>query len=88
MVQSWKLHVYCLRRQPLFLHYIEALVKMATLAAGDRFPDGVTFSYIPHAEEKEGINTCGVPVTYDASKGLLHSTCTLSLKRCINKDSR
>ncbi|KAL3965179.1 peroxisomal matrix protein [Purpureocillium lilacinum] len=41
---------------------------MATLAVGDSFPEGVTFSYIPYAEDKEGISTCGVPVTYDASK--------------------
>ncbi|KAJ6446936.1 peroxisomal matrix protein [Purpureocillium lavendulum] len=41
---------------------------MAALAAGDSFPEGVSFSYIPYADDKEALNACGVPVTYDASK--------------------
>ncbi|UNI13682.1 peroxiredoxin type-2 [Purpureocillium takamizusanense] len=41
---------------------------MAALKAGDSFPDGVTFQYIPYAEEKEGVSSCGVPIAYDASK--------------------
>ena len=76
-VQSRKRH--CPRRQPLLLQYFEALAKMATLAVGDSFPEGVTFSCIPYAEDKEGISTCGVPVTYDASKGVF--SLVLSLKR-------
>ncbi|KAM4055023.1 redoxin domain-containing protein [Hirsutella rhossiliensis] len=41
---------------------------MTGLRAGDRFPDGVAFSYIPYSEDKSSINSCGIPVTYDASK--------------------
>ncbi|KAL8738084.1 MAG: hypothetical protein Q9181_001070 [Wetmoreana brouardii] len=41
---------------------------MAELRTGDSFPSGVTFTYIPYTEEKGDILTCGVPITYDASK--------------------
>jgi len=42
---------------------------MAPLQVGDSFPQGVTFSYVPYTEEKSDIAVCGMPVTYDASKG-------------------
>jgi alkyl hydroperoxide reductase 1 len=47
---------------------------MASLKAGDSFPEGVVFSYIPYTEEKGDITSCGIPVNYDASKGLFLSS--------------
>ena len=44
---------------------------MPELKAGDAFPQGVTFSYIPYAPELESFNACGVPQNYDASAGAL-----------------
>ncbi|KAI9852472.1 MAG: Peroxiredoxin Asp f3 [Vezdaea acicularis] len=41
---------------------------MTGLKAGDKFPDGVVFSYIPWAPESAEITSCGVPINYDASK--------------------
>ncbi|KAE8450224.1 Peroxiredoxin Asp f3 [Mollisiaceae sp. DMI_Dod_QoI] len=41
---------------------------MAELKVGDSFPSGVTFSYIPYTPEIDSITSCGIPVTYDASK--------------------
>ncbi|KAJ2897552.1 putative peroxisomal membrane protein [Zalerion maritima] len=42
---------------------------MATaLKAGDVFPQGVTFKYIPYAEDQGEITACGIPIDYDASK--------------------
>ncbi|KKK14940.1 hypothetical protein P175DRAFT_0532600 [Aspergillus ochraceoroseus IBT 24754] len=41
---------------------------MAPLKAGDQFPGGVTFQYIPYTEEKGDITACGIPIKYDASK--------------------
>ncbi|KAI1878851.1 hypothetical protein JX265_003028 [Neoarthrinium moseri] len=41
---------------------------MTALQKGDNFPSGVTFDYIPHTNDKTSINTCGVPIKYDASK--------------------
>ncbi|OJD12384.1 hypothetical protein AJ78_07009 [Emergomyces pasteurianus Ep9510] len=41
---------------------------MAPLKAGDDFPAGVKFSYIPWHEDKGEITACGIPQTYDASK--------------------
>jgi hypothetical protein len=43
---------------------------MAPLQVGDSFPEGVTFSYVPYTEEKSDIAVCGIPVNYDASKGM------------------
>ncbi|KAI9674588.1 MAG: hypothetical protein M1829_003670 [Trizodia sp. TS-e1964] len=37
---------------------------MAPLKAGDRFPEGVKFTYIPSTDDK----VCGSPIDYDASK--------------------
>ncbi|KAI4215579.1 MAG: hypothetical protein LQ351_002048 [Letrouitia transgressa] len=38
------------------------------LKAGDKFPDGVEFTWVPYTEEKESITSCGVPQSYNASK--------------------
>jgi hypothetical protein len=43
---------------------------MPELKVGDSFPDGVTFSYIPYTDEKSDVTSCGIPITYDASKGI------------------
>jgi alkyl hydroperoxide reductase 1 len=45
---------------------------MSAPKAGDDFPDGVTFMWVPYGEDKAGITACGLPVKYDASKGCLH----------------
>ncbi|OQE17861.1 hypothetical protein PENSTE_c019G09122 [Penicillium steckii] len=39
-----------------------------SLSAGDSFPEGVTFSYIPWAEDASEITSCGIPINYNASK--------------------
>ncbi|KAJ5241895.1 Redoxin [Penicillium citrinum] len=39
-----------------------------SLKAGDSFPEGVTFSYIPWAEDASEITSCGIPINYNASK--------------------
>ncbi|KAL9588770.1 MAG: hypothetical protein Q9203_002424 [Teloschistes exilis] len=36
--------------------------------AGDKFPDGVKFTYVPYTSDKEAITSCGIPQQYDASK--------------------
>jgi alkyl hydroperoxide reductase 1 len=41
---------------------------MAELKVGDSFPSGVVFSYIPYTPEAAEITSCGIPITYDASK--------------------
>ncbi|MCJ1250772.1 hypothetical protein MMC30_008000 [Trapelia coarctata] len=41
---------------------------MASFKAGDSFPEGVVFSYVPYTPEKEEITACGIPINYDASK--------------------
>ncbi|KAJ9155677.1 hypothetical protein NKR23_g1816 [Pleurostoma richardsiae] len=38
------------------------------LKAGDSFPEGVTFTYIPYTPEKASLGACGLPIKYDASK--------------------
>jgi alkyl hydroperoxide reductase 1 len=43
---------------------------MADLKVGDTLPAGITFSYIPYTEDKGDITACGIPINYDASKGL------------------
>lgn len=48
---------------------------MSALKAGDSFPEGVTFTYIPYSDEKKDLTACGIPVKYDASKG--NSSATL-----------
>jgi len=44
---------------------------MESLKVGDQLPTGVTFSYVPYAEENKEVTSCGIPVNYDASKGKL-----------------
>ncbi|MCJ1259287.1 hypothetical protein MMC24_007123 [Lignoscripta atroalba] len=41
---------------------------MSAPKVGDSFPDGVVFSYVPYTAENEGITSCGIPQSYNASK--------------------
>lgn len=41
---------------------------MASLT-GQAFPEDVSFLYIPYSPDKAGLNSCGLPIKYDASKG-------------------
>lgn len=41
---------------------------MASLT-GQSFPEDVSFLYIPYSPDKAGLNSCGLPIKYDASKG-------------------
>jgi alkyl hydroperoxide reductase 1 len=43
---------------------------MTELKAGDSFPEGVKFSYVPYTKESGDITACGIPINYDASKGM------------------
>lgn len=52
---------------------------MAELKVGDSLPSGVTFSYVPYTPENGEITSCGIPVTYDASKGMRRFLQLLSL---------
>ncbi|KAI1842121.1 hypothetical protein JX265_005600 [Neoarthrinium moseri] len=38
------------------------------LKAGDDFPEGVSFTYIPPSPETEEFAACGMPIKFDASK--------------------
>lgn len=40
---------------------------MSGLKAGDTFPTGVTFSYVPYTAENTEITSCGLPQSFDAS---------------------
>lgn len=42
---------------------------MSALKAGDSFPDGVTFTYVPYNPDQGSVTACGIPIKYDASKG-------------------
>lgn len=42
---------------------------MPELKAGDAFPQGVTFQYIPYTPENSEFTSCGIPINFDASKG-------------------
>lgn len=44
-------------------------IKMAP-TVGQAFPEDVSFSYIPYTPEKAGLNACGFPLKYNASKGM------------------
>lgn len=44
--------------------------QMSAPKAGDAFPEGVSFMWVPYREEKAGVTACGLPVKYDASKGV------------------
>jgi len=41
---------------------------MSAPQIGDSFPSGVKFSYVPYTPENGDITSCGIPITYDASK--------------------
>ncbi|CCT70237.1 hypothetical protein H9Q69_010093 [Fusarium xylarioides] len=41
---------------------------MSELKAGDNFPEGVWFSYIPPSPETSEFTTCGTPVPFNASQ--------------------
>ncbi|KAI0123311.1 peroxiredoxin type-2 [Xylariales sp. AK1849] len=41
-----------------------------SLKAGDSFPEGVSFTYIPPSPEISEFSACGMPIKYDASKEL------------------
>jgi hypothetical protein len=43
---------------------------MSALKVGDSFPEGVVFSYVPYTPETSDITACGIPINYDASKGM------------------
>ncbi|KAK9473687.1 Redoxin, partial [Dipodascopsis tothii] len=38
------------------------------LSAGDKFPSGVVFSYIPYTPESSDIKACGIPISLDFDK--------------------
>lgn len=42
---------------------------MTALKAGDSFPEGVSFTYVPYTPEQPDLTSCGVGIKYDASKG-------------------
>ncbi|PLN80630.1 putative allergen [Aspergillus taichungensis] len=39
-----------------------------TVKPGDSFPNDVVFQYVPWTEEKSGVQACGIPINYNASK--------------------
>ncbi|KAI5867425.1 Redoxin [Durotheca rogersii] len=41
---------------------------MPGLKAGDDFPEGVSFAYIPYTPETADVTACGIPIKYEASK--------------------
>lgn len=41
----------------------------ATLKLGDSLPENIKFGWIPPAPENQDIKACGIPITYNASKG-------------------
>lgn len=57
---------------------------MASLA-GQAFPEDVSFLYIPYSPDKAGLNSCGLPIKYEASKGTQlmpsHKMLLLALQR-------
>jgi hypothetical protein len=44
---------------------------MTELNTGDSFPGDTTFSYVPYVPENDAITSCGIPISYDTSKGIL-----------------
>lgn len=36
--------------------------------AGEPFPDGIVFKYIPYTPEAAEFKVCGIPINYNASK--------------------
>jgi hypothetical protein len=47
---------------------------MPELKAGDSFPEGVSFTYVPYTPEQDDIIACGTGIKYDASQGKLALT--------------
>ena len=45
------------------------MAETTTLKAGDAFPEGVTFLYVPPTGDLD-VTACGLPVKYDASAGM------------------
>ncbi|KAI9863111.1 MAG: hypothetical protein M1813_003931 [Trichoglossum hirsutum] len=41
---------------------------MSGLKAGDKFPEGVVFRYIPWSREKSSMTSCGLPQDYKATE--------------------
>ncbi|ORY60527.1 putative peroxisomal membrane protein [Pseudomassariella vexata] len=41
---------------------------MSELKAGDSFPEGVSFTYVPPSPDTSDITACGIPVKYNASE--------------------
>ncbi|PKY07648.1 putative allergen [Aspergillus campestris IBT 28561] len=39
-----------------------------TVKPGDSFPNDVVFQYVPWTEENSGVQACGIPINYNASK--------------------
>jgi hypothetical protein len=62
---------------------VEETAKMAELKVGDAFPSDIKFSYIPYTPEAGEITSCGIPINYDASKGISTPLfCRFSLCSC------
>lgn len=40
------------------------------LSVGDKLPTEVKFTYIPYTEEKADVTACGMPIAYNAGKGM------------------
>ncbi|KAL8820170.1 MAG: hypothetical protein Q9223_001560 [Gallowayella weberi] len=38
------------------------------IKTGEKFPDGVKFSYVPYTPENEALTSCGMPQEYNASQ--------------------
>ncbi|KAI0011386.1 Redoxin [Xylariaceae sp. FL0662B] len=50
---------------------------MSALTAGDTFPEGVTFTYVPYSPEQPDVTACGIPIKYDASKEFMEKKVVL-----------
>jgi len=46
------------------------MAETPTLKVGDSIPAGTVFSYVPYTPETGDITACGIPINYDASKGV------------------
>ena len=68
-----------------------------SLKVGDKFPEGIQFSYIPWTQENESATSCGIPINYDASEewkdkkvvlfavpGAFTPGCSVSLPDCMS----
>lgn len=57
---------------------------MASLV-GQSFPEDVSFMYVPYTPEKSDLNACGLPIKYDASKGMFHALSIPSATSCTRR---